>query len=246
MVATAEAEALRHKRRLAIDRAKLTWNRNQVLRLSSTGRLLLVLERCVALVEEAREMSGRRLSRLRDDLSYACELADEAGIEHGWISGSQGTFSLAFALSSGDVLFTDLTENLGTDVFPREAIAANNSRIVARAIAVILSQQKNSALRRSTRISADVLIEVKGEKFAYAGETVTINLHGALVRIAAPLKLGDQVNVHVHRTGESAPGTIVFADYGASRFGIELENPENVWGIAAPPPDWNTVSSATI
>lgn len=245
MIATAEAEALRHKRRLAIDRAKLTWNRNQVLRVSSTGRLLLVLERCVGLVDEAGEMSSRRLSRLRDELSYACELADEAGIEHGWISRSQRTFSLAFALSSGDVLFTDLTESFGTDAFPREPIVANNPMIVARAIAVILSQQKNSALRRSTRISADVLVEVKGERFAYAGETVTINLHGALVRIAAPLKLGDQVNVYVHHTGKSAQGAIVFADYGASRFGVELENPENIWGVAAPPPDWNTVSSGT-
>lgn len=243
MVAT--AEALQHKQRLAIDRARLTWNRNQVLRVSSTGRLLLVLERCVGFVDEAKEMSSRRVSRLRDELSYACELADEAGIEHGWVRGSQGAFSLVFALSSGDVLFTNLTEGLGTDRFPREPIAANNSRIVARAIAVILSQQKNSALRRSTRISADVLVEVKGEKFAYAGETVTINLHGALVRIAAPLKLGDQVNVYVHHTRKSARGAIVFADYGASRFGIELEDPENIWGVAAPPSDWSTVSSGT-
>src|SRR5690349_879258 len=47
-----------------------------------------------------------------------------------------------------------------------------------------------STPRRSTRVAADVLIEVQGEKFVWAGETVIVNLHGALVRVAAPLKLG--------------------------------------------------------
>jgi hypothetical protein len=33
--------------------------------------------------------------------------------------------------------------------------------------------------RRSTRIETDVLIEVQGEDFAYAGETVRVSLHGS-------------------------------------------------------------------
>jgi hypothetical protein len=96
--------------------------------------------------------------------------------------------------------------------------------------------------RRSTRIAADILIEVQGEKFAYAGETITVNLHGALVRIAAPLKPGDRVTVHVHQTGKSAIASIVFADYEVSRFGIELECPDNIWGVSTPPPDWESTS----
>ena len=107
---------------------------------------------------------------------------------------------------------------------------------------VVPVSTKISTPRRSTRIAADmaadVLIEVQGERFAYAGETVTVNLHGALVRIAAPLKLGDRVTVHVHRTGKSAVAGIVFADYEVSQFGIELERPENIWGVATPPSDW--------
>ena len=96
--------------------------------------------------------------------------------------------------------------------------------------------------RRSTRIEADVLIEVQGERFAYAGETVTVNLHGALIRIAAPLNAGDRVTVHVHHTGKSAVARVVFADLELSRFGIELERPENIWGIATPPADWESLS----
>lgn len=97
---------------------------------------------------------------------------------------------------------------------------------------------KISTPRRSTRVAADVLIEVQGERFAYAGETVTVNLHGALVRIAAPLKLGDRITLYVHSNGRSTDARVVFADYEVSQFGIELDTPENIWGMAEPPSDW--------
>ena len=232
--------SIRHKRRVALDRAKITLNRNTVLRKSSTGRLLLVLERCLSLINEPEKMSGRRMSRLSDELSYACELADEAGVQNGCINDAPDTFALVFVLSSGDLVFPGLNGSLGAESFPREPLVCDSSFVLARAIAEMMSQAKNSDLRRSTRIPTDlnVLLEMDGEEFAYAGETITVNLHGALVRIAAPLKQGDRVTVHVHRTGKSVPANIVFADCGRSQFGIELENPENVWGVATPPPDW--------
>jgi hypothetical protein len=97
-----------------------------------------------------------------------------------------------------------------------------------------------SAARRSTRIPTDVLVEVQGEGFAYAGETLTVNRHGALVRTSAPLNLGDRLTIHVPQTGKSTNGSVVFADYQLSRFGIELDAPENIWGVAAPPADWGS------
>lgn len=233
---------IRRKRRVAVDRAKLTWNRNTLLRRSSTGRLLIALERCVALVIDENEMNSRRMSRLLDDLSYACELADEAGVQNGWVSDGEQTFSLVFALSSGDLVFGRLDESLGADPFPREPIASSNSWVLSRAITEILSQQKNSALRRSTRIPTDIRVELKGDGFACAGETITVNLHGALVRISGPLKVGDRVTLQVRQTGRSAPGAVVFADKTASQFGVELERPENIWGVRVPPADWKVVS----
>lgn len=77
---------------------------------------------------------------------------------------------------------------------------------------------------------------------AYGGETVNLNLHGALFRSLAPLKLGGRVTIHVHETGKSAAASIVFADYEESRFGIELECPENIWGVAIPPSDWKAAT----
>jgi len=103
---------------------------------------------------------------------------------------------------------------------------------------VVSVPTKISTPRRSTRVAADVLIEVQGERFAYAGETVIVNLHGALVRVAAPLKLGDRITLYVHSTSKSAGARVVFADYEASLFGIELDSPENIWGMTDPPTDW--------
>lgn len=105
------------------------------------------------------------------------------------------------------------------------------------------NSDKDFTSRRSTRIATDVLVELQGEGFAYAGETITVNLHGALVRVSAPLKLADRITVHVHRTGKSAAAAVVFANHGASEFGIELEDAENIWGVAIPPEDWNTPAS---
>ena len=102
---------------------------------------------------------------------------------------------------------------------------------------------KVSTPRRSTRVAADVLIEVLGERFAYAGETITVNLHGALVRVAAPLNPADRITLHVHGTGKSAGAAVVFADYEASQFGVELDHPENIWGMADPPADWTLSES---
>ena len=233
--------SLRRNRRLALDRARITLNRNSVLRQSSTGRLLLVLERCLHLVNGSEKINSRRLSRLTAELSYACELADEAGVQNGWVSEAPDEFAMVFGLSNGDLIFSGLNGSLGAEPFPHDPLLCNNSFVLARAIAEILSQAKNSALRRSTRIPTDVnvLLEVRGEEFAYAGETITVNLHGALVRIAAPLKRGDRVTLHVHPTGKSAAAAVVFANSGISQFGIELEKPSNIWGVAVPPADWN-------
>jgi len=96
-----------------------------------------------------------------------------------------------------------------------------------------------SPARRSSRIETDVLIEVQGQGFAYAGETVRVNLHGALIRTSAPLLLGTSVIVYVHRTGKSATARIVsVVQTSGSWYGIELDQPGNIWGVHATPSDW--------
>jgi PilZ domain len=237
-----EIAAIFHKRRAAVDKARITLNRNSVLRGSSRGRLLLVLERCVLLVNSDGEMHGRRASQLLNELRYACQLGDRAGVRNGWVREGSQSF-VAYELSCGDVVFPTFNETVGTDGFSREPVAfSNNSWVVARSITKLLTEQKSSAQRRSTRIPTNVHVEVQSAGSAYAGETITVNAHGALVRLAAPLKLGDRITLHVERTGKSAPASVVFANL--SQFGIELQKPENIWGIAAPPTDWDALSES--
>ena len=100
------------------------------------------------------------------------------------------------------------------------------------------AQNSHESTRRSTRIATDVLVEVQGERFAYAGETISVNLHGALIRVSADLKVGDRLTIHVPSAGKSATAAIVFADLESSQFGLELECPDNIWGVAVPPEDW--------
>lgn len=97
--------------------------------------------------------------------------------------------------------------------------------------------------RRSSRAHFDVLVELRMEKFAHAGETVVVNMHGALIRTSAGFQLGDQVTIHVLRTGKSAPGRVVFATYEVSHhYGIELDERANIWGLSDIPPDWQKCS----
>ncbi len=102
--------------------------------------------------------------------------------------------------------------------------------------------QESRRSRRSSRITCDILVELQGERFAYAGETVVINLHGALIRTSVELQLGTQVTIHVHSTRKSAAGRIVSISYeNPSHYGVELDKPANIWGLIDAPPDWGEI-----
>lgn len=106
----------------------------------------------------------------------------------------------------------------------------------------ITAKEATTNFRRSTRIQTDVLVEVRNEDFAYAGETISVSMHGALIRTSAQLPVGTSVSVHVHRTGKSALARVVFATSGTgSAYGIEFEYPANIWGLTASPLDWNSL-----
>jgi len=102
-----------------------------------------------------------------------------------------------------------------------------------------LTAERRRNLRRSTRVPIQVQIEVKASGRTLSGETVVVNLHGALLKTLEPLEVGGQITLHVSLTGKSASARIVFADpEQASHFGIALDVPENIWGISLAPEDW--------
>lgn len=92
--------------------------------------------------------------------------------------------------------------------------------------------------RRSTRVAIRVRIDVHGTGMSCDGETIVVNLHGALVRMSSQIEVGSRVTVHVHLTGKSAGAQVIFASPEQPlEFGIGLDHPQNIWGISLSPAD---------
>ena len=103
--------------------------------------------------------------------------------------------------------------------------------------------------RRSTRVPLRVFIEVQGssEKLVCEGETLIVNLHGALISTAIPMSIGMSISVHVHLTGKHAAARIVYVDpENPLHCGIELDQPRNIWGVSLAPDDWLEETSADL
>lgn len=97
--------------------------------------------------------------------------------------------------------------------------------------------------RRSTRVPLEVSIEVEGEPDTppLKGITAVVNLHGALIRTREPLTAGARIRVTVYLTGKSAPARVVWvAQDDSFKCGIELLEPQNIWGMSLPPSDWES------
>jgi len=99
--------------------------------------------------------------------------------------------------------------------------------------------------RRSTRVPLKITITVKGEAEAFTceGETVVVNLHGALIKTARELLAGQRIELHVYLTGKSAGARVVhMSNEDRLHSGIELDHPMNIWGVSLPPEDWDEAS----
>ncbi len=99
--------------------------------------------------------------------------------------------------------------------------------------------------RRSTRIRLKVEITAQAvtEPLTCEGETIVVNLHGALISTAVPLRVGMRIEIHVIPTDRRESAHVVYVDPDRPRFcGISLEKPENIWGVSVLPDDWNEAS----
>ena len=74
-------------------------------------------------------------------------------------------------------------------------------------------------------------------KEVHPAETISVNMHGALVSTSIGcLKQGDVVELHVRITSQMAEAEVVSVDF--NDVAIKLKKPQNIWGIALPPDDW--------
>jgi len=96
--------------------------------------------------------------------------------------------------------------------------------------------------RRSTRVPLRVAIAIESgaERLRFEGETVVVNLHGALLSTAIGLKVGMKLSIHVYLTDKHSKAHVAYVDpENALRCGVELDQPKNIWGVPLPPADWD-------
>lgn len=95
--------------------------------------------------------------------------------------------------------------------------------------------------RRSTRVPLRVVIAVEDNPESLCeGETIVVNLHGALISTAIGLTVGAKISVHVFLTDKRAKARVVYVDrQNPLRCGIALDEPQNIWGVVLTPDDWD-------
>jgi len=77
------------------------------------------------------------------------------------------------------------------------------------------------------------------------GETLVVNLHGALISTAIGLRIGMNISVHVLLTDQRAKAHVVYVDPDRPRHcGISLDEPANIWGVELPPENWDGTPGA--
>lgn len=100
--------------------------------------------------------------------------------------------------------------------------------------------------RRSTRVPLKIDIKVEGgsQHLACEGETIVVNLHGALISTGTALRVGMKISVHVFLTDKRSGARVVYVSpENPLHCGIELDRPQNIWGVFLPPDDWDETTA---
>jgi hypothetical protein len=111
------------------------------------------------------------------------------------------------------------------------------------------TEKSPEALRRSTRIRAQILLRITSldpaTPFSETGHTLVLNTQGCGVRLSCPLQPGIAVSLDDLPGGKNVPARIancVPLGTGGQWWmvGIALDEPGNVWGIHPAPADWGS------
>jgi hypothetical protein len=97
---------------------------------------------------------------------------------------------------------------------------------------------------RSCNYKVVIAVEGGAEARTCDGETVVVNLHGALIATAIELSAGMKNLDSRLVTDKRAAGRVVYIDpKNPPHCGIELEEPRNIWGVPLPPNDWEETAA---
>ncbi len=145
------------------------------------------------------------------------------------------------SLSSDDLLksapFSSIYLKFGQALV---SFGANGQRQVSLPKIAVTAMFRKS--RRSTPVSLKVVIKAQGvaEPLTCEGETIIVNLHGALISTPVALTMGMKIEIHVYLTDKHANAKVVYVDpEQPMRCGIALSRTEEHLGNVLPPEDWH-------
>jgi hypothetical protein len=97
--------------------------------------------------------------------------------------------------------------------------------------------------RRSSRVLVTLPLAVSGQRgdgshISGAAETILVNKHGAKIRSAVVLEPSMEVRVAMLAPYKWRLAQVVWANVQQNEYGIQLDRPENFWGVYFPPEDW--------
>jgi hypothetical protein len=93
--------------------------------------------------------------------------------------------------------------------------------------------------RGSTRVALERSIDVECAAGRLEAVTAIVNLQGALIRTIKPLRKDLPIFLTVYLTGKGSAARVVYVSPGNPlKYGVALEKPQNIWGLAYPPDDW--------
>lgn len=107
----------------------------------------------------------------------------------------------------------------------------SNPRTPMCAEPITFDNRRNTCVRIKVQITAQALTE----PLTCEGETILVNLHGALISTATPLRVGMKIHIRVVLTDRRALAQVVYVDPDRPRlYGIGLEKLEKIWGVSRP------------
>ena len=82
----------------------------------------------------------------------------------------------------------------------------------------------------------EIKVQSGDQHLTCEGETIVVNLHGALISTTRGLSVGMRISIHVYLTDKRAKARIVYVDPGNPlRCDVELDQPRNIWGVPPRP-----------
>jgi len=104
-----------------------------------------------------------------------------------------------------------------------------------------------SERRRSHRVNIAMPVLLRGvkgtQRFEEAVQTISVNAHGCMMRVANPLARSEEISIVNTKTAEELPCTVSYVgqkEGGKAEVGVEFAEPSPLfWRIAFPPEDWD-------